>query len=732
MNVNNQAAQSSLPQHVAGPPEYSAEDQAQAARNLNIILLTAIALLGIRVLFALFQQNYQLIDFDVDVIILMAMLGGLWVMARRGYVRAATMLLPLLTFFGMVYIASQADGLFDGAFAALVVVIILGGILMGWKAAIIMAVLSTAAAWWLAALNGGTAVLLPPHTAVDYARDVTIVFALVAVLIYLLIRNLQQALSRSRANEQVMRDQNAELTSMRATLEQRVAERTAQLSAAAEVGRVATSILDTQQLMREVVNLITARFGFYYAAVFTLDPSGSNLILREATGEAGRILKDRGHRLRVGLNSMVGYAVVRREPRVALNAREETVRFANPLLPDTQSEVALPLIVGDRALGALDVQATQRNAFDDATIATLQNVAAQIAIALQNAESYRQLQQALDHTTRQYELSRTVFAASTTPEAYESLGQAFALLSGIDRIRLLRVADRDGLGHPTQYELATEWDVLGGVQFDTGQRYSVAEAPLARLVTEDEVIIIGDASDNRLPLATREQLAQAEAQAVMLVPLIIRGQYDGYIAATAKQPYEFQDSEVRLVKSAAEQLGVVLTNLQLSAEMQTTLERAAFLNRRLSGEAWSSFLQDRNQWLVESGHAAPEGGNAGLHVPIVVRGQTIGAFNVADANAERQWQEEDLIMLQTIAGEVALAMENARLIEQTQRTAQREKTINEINTRVRQSVDLDAILRTAVDELGQSLKAARVVARVGTTAATSTITTSEARGQTNA
>src|SRR5512139_785864 len=283
---------------------------------------------------------------------------------------------------------------------------------------------------------------------------------------------------------------------MRDTLEQRVSEHTAQLRVAADVGRVATSILDAQQLMSEMVNLITTRFGLYYAAVFTLDHTGSYLILREATGQAGRILKDRGYRLRAGLESMVGYAVLKREPRVAVNATRDTVRFANLLLPDTQSEVALPLIVGDQVLGALDVQSNQQNAFDESTIATLQNVAAQIAIALQNAESYRQLQQALAYTTRQYELSRTVFAARTTPEAYESLGPAFAMLSGIDRIRLLRVADRDGLGQPTDYEVATEWDVLGGAQFDTGQRYSAAEVSLAGLVAEDEVIVIGNASDN--------------------------------------------------------------------------------------------------------------------------------------------------------------------------------------------------------------------------------------------
>ncbi len=166
--------------------------------------------------------------------------------------------------------------------------------------------------------------------------------------------------------------------------------------------------------------------------------------------------------------------------------------------------------------------------------------------------------------------------------------------------------------------------------------------------------------------------------------------------------------------------------------MQTTLDRVAQLNRRLSGESWSHYLPNRGEWLVESGHAPQTATNPGLQVPIVVRGQTIGVFNVADTRADRQWQEEELTMLQTIAGEVALTIENARLIEQTQRTAQRERQINEINARVRQAVDLDAVLRTAVTELGQSLKAARVVARVGTLTSDGTIIAAgEERGGTN-
>jgi GAF domain-containing protein len=421
--------------------------------------------------------------------------------------------------------------------------------------------------------------------------------------------------------------------------------------------------------------------------------------LREATGDAGQLLKERGHRLRVGLDSMVGYAASKREPRVAVNAGDDAVRFANPLLPDTQSEIALPLIVGDQVLGALDVQAVQMDAFDEAAIATLQSMATQIAVALQNAQSYQRLQDALNFTTNQYQLSRTIFTARSPQEAYQALGRVFAMLRDLDRISMLRITSRDAAGQPAEYTLITEWDVLGGAQLDTRLRYKAAEAPFAQIAAPDEVTVIRDASDSRLPLSTREQLSQAGAQAVLLVPLTIRGQYEGFIAATSSQAHDFHDSEVRLMQSAAEQLGVVLSSLQLTAEMQTTLDRVALLNRQLSGEAWGSYLMSRDQWLVESGHTPTAALTEGLQVPIKVRGETIGMFNVADARPDRQWQEDEVTMLETIAGEVALAIENARLIEQTQRTAQREKDIASAADKIHRSINLDAMLQTAVQEV---------------------------------
>jgi GAF domain-containing protein len=534
-----------------------------------------------------------------------------------------------------------------------------------------------------------------PGNLLNWITSTSVLIMLEAILLLglnLLQRGFDSAQQQAQELFQVVQTE-------RQQLEQSVNERTAQLQAGAEVGRAATSILNPEDLMSEIVNLIANRFGYYYAAIFTLDRTGSYLILREATGEAGRTLKERGHRLRVSMDSMVGYTALRREPRIAQNISEDTVRFANPLLPDTQAEVALPLLVGQDVIGALDVQSTHLNAFDEGTLATLQAMASQVAVALQNAQSFQSLQKTLDYTTRQYELSRNIFLAQTPNEAYLTLGQVFAMFSDVDRIQLLRVTERDANRQPTVYELAIEWDILGGAQMNTEISYAAAETPLAALVAEDEAIVIRDASDTHLPVTTREQLAQANARAIILVPLQIGVEYSGFVAAISEQPREFTDNEIRLLKATAEQLGVVLANLQLTAEMQTTVERVALLNRRLSGEAWDNYRAGRARQRIESGRIEFLAAEHQLQVPIVVRGEAIGTFNVADSNLEREWQADELSLLQTIAGEVALAIDNARLIEQTQRTAQREKDIAVAADQIHRSMNLETILNTALGEI---------------------------------
>jgi len=199
-----------------------------------------------------------------------------------------------------------------------------------------------------------------------------------------------------------------ELENERGKLEERVEERTVQLKAVNDVGRTVSAILNPDVLISRVVNLITDQFGYYYTAIFLLDEKGEWAELKSATGEAGRVLKENKHRLRVNGNSMVGAAISTQEARISLDVEAESTRYENPLLPYTRSEIALPLRIGGHTIGALDVQSTQDAAFGPQEIETLQGMANQVAVAFENARLFASAERNLTETQaiqRQYVLN---------------------------------------------------------------------------------------------------------------------------------------------------------------------------------------------------------------------------------------------------------------------------------------------------------------------------------------
>jgi len=220
----------------------------------------------------------------------------------------------------------------------------------------------------------------------------------------------------------------ARLRELIATLEARVAERTralerraTQLRAAAEVGRAAASLRDLNELLTQVTHLISERFGFYHVGIFLLDETGEYAVLRAANSEGGQRMLARQHRLPVGERGIVGFVTAEGRPRIALDVGEDAVFLANPDLPETRSELALPLIVGGRILGALDVQSREPNAFTEEDVATLQVLADQIAIAIENARLFEESREALEATRRAYgEISRAAWRSIR--ELYPELG----------------------------------------------------------------------------------------------------------------------------------------------------------------------------------------------------------------------------------------------------------------------------------------------------------------------
>ncbi|GIK40066.1 MAG: hypothetical protein BroJett011_38990 [Chloroflexota bacterium] len=193
-------------------------------------------------------------------------------------------------------------------------------------------------------------------------------------------------------------------------LAQQAQERlTRELQAAAEVSRAASSMLDTNELIQQTVNLIRDHFDLYYAGLFLLDPGGHHAVLHAGTGEAGRQMVEQGHKLEAGEASLVGWCITNRQARIAPDVGAAAVRFANPLLPATRSELVMPLISRGQVIGAMTVQSTQAAAFDSEDIRALQTMADQIANAIENARLFSERKQAEEVLAQERKLAEERF-----------------------------------------------------------------------------------------------------------------------------------------------------------------------------------------------------------------------------------------------------------------------------------------------------------------------------------
>ncbi len=249
---------------------------------------------------------------------------------------------------------------------------------------------------------------------------------------YLETRIPERGLEEFRFLARTFNNMASELQSLYTGLERLVAQRTAdlarrtaQLEAAATVARRAAEIRDLDALLNETVRLISDRFGFYHAGIFLIDEAGEYAVLRAASSEGGRRMLARGHRLAVGRVGIVGYVAGTGRPRIALDVGADAVFFDNPDLPLTRSEMALPLKVGERAIGVLDVQSAEPAAFTQEDVAVLQTMADQIALAIENARLLEESRRALQELQRLYgEQVRGIWdrIATARPAAYRYTG----------------------------------------------------------------------------------------------------------------------------------------------------------------------------------------------------------------------------------------------------------------------------------------------------------------------
>ena len=366
-----------------------------------------------------------------------------------------------------------------------------------------------------------------------------------------------------------------ELETLNEIVDQRVAERVTdfeiarqqsvkranELQSIGEISKIITSEQKLENLLPLITRLVSERFNFYHTGIFLIDSTHQFAILQAANSSGGKIMLERGHKLKVGESGIVGYVAGSGLPRISLDVGQDAVFFNNPDLPNTRSEMALPLKVYDRTVGVLDVQSESPGAFTENDINTLSILADQIAIALENTRLFTQTQQALDEAQALY-----------------------------------------------RQNLQEGWKTF-----------------------------------------SREK------------------EFIGYQQSLTS--------------------GKKLTEIVESDEIQQAMNRGEVLIFHADGVTQE----------------------ASIVVPIKLRGQIIGNINIKAPTKNRQWSADEVNLAETISERLSIALENARLIQESQRQVIKEQTISEVTGKIGASINLKNVLQTAVEELGRAMPGSDVI-----------------------
>jgi GAF domain-containing protein len=357
------------------------------------------------------------------------------------------------------------------------------------------------------------------------------------------------------------------------------------LQTAAEVSRAASSILDVNELIETSVNLIRDKFDFYYVGLFLVDEAKEWAELKAGTGEAGRLQIEAEHRLKIGGESMIGWSVAHHQARIALDVGQDRVRFQNPYLPDTHSEMALPLISRDEAIGAITVQSVERGAFSDEDIILLQTMADQLANAIQNARFFTKTQDALSETETLYQITQELLSARDEESVYQLAIEAIAR-SDIDSSAIYMYVDDP---HGTETEPIIEqkaiWTVTGDPIYPNGTRFKASELVIEQLVPLHESLLIENIdNDARLTETVRKSLKLIRIKSLLVLPLSTYQNRLGFLLVAYKtQRRSFTKQQTRFYNTIVQQMVVALENLRLLEASQRRARREEII-REITGK----------------------------------------------------------------------------------------------------------------------------------------------------
>lgn len=439
--------------------------------------------------------------------------------------------------------------------------------------------------------------------------------------------------------------------------------RAIQLQAAAEVSSAASSLLDLDELLPLAVELIRERFDLYYAGIFLLE--GAEVVLRAGSGQAGRRMIEQNHRLPVGEGSMIGWCVAHNQARIALDVGQDAVRFDNPFLPQTRSEMALPLNSRGRVVGAMTIQSSLSAAFGEADIAVLQIMADQLANAIENARLFAEREDALAEMEILYDTSRRLTAAQSLQEVLAAVADG-TRVPGINRVLLWEMERSAGTAADRRVvalRVAANWHSgEATAPLPVGTRIRLEAVPAAHLLLASKEVLVEDvASDERLAGAMWEAVFGKDARALGILPLSVGSRQIGALVLIADRPHRFTSGEMRPYRSLSGQIAVVYENRRLFTEAQRRAQEQMVLSsvgQALAGCRDVRSVLDRLREGVERLLGSTGATDvAGFYIMLhdAAREETWLALQVIDGQVQRPW-----VPVPKTAGLVAYLMRTRR------------------------------------------------------------------------
>jgi GAF domain-containing protein len=383
--------------------------------DLLLLVLRGIGILG----FAAIVVSLVSRTIDAFLPIYLAMYAGviLLLFFRLPY-RSRAVLLMLLVY-GFAVRSLVISGINGDARVFFIGFIVIGGFLFSNRMAVgfgALTAFSILVVNWL--ISTGRLEVSTPGSADDWLIGTSGVLVasgvIVAALDMLRTRffKLEQARAAAQGTAEQLRQEKSDLEKSEVAHSLELWRKSNQLRAASEVARQVTELRDLASLLQNIVKLAAEQFEFYHVGLFLVDEDGRFAVLQAASSEGGRQMLEGGHKLEVGAQGIVGYVASAGKPRVALDVGADAVFFNNPYLPQTSSEMALPLMARNRVIGVLDIQSEKTHAFQQEDVDIMQTLADQLAVAIENARLFSSTQAVIS------QLQAVTFAQ--TREAWQS------------------------------------------------------------------------------------------------------------------------------------------------------------------------------------------------------------------------------------------------------------------------------------------------------------------------